>query len=193
MANLYTQFSDAIGPLTEERRDWFLDQVNVNAMAKHLLQAAIESKNYREALEYEPAKDLVLWPEYVGTIIPRHDRAELNQWDVWRDYVEDYYPGFELEIEQFEGGEFAWFYAEEAGRPGNVAELVQEFLAKFDPESAWTTTYAETCDKMRLGEFSGGAVFVTAEGDRVHGRARLGPTRSSKRGRRRIHARAERG
>ena len=54
------------------------------------------------------------------------------------------------------------FFAEEYGDPYALAELVQEFLAKFRPNKFFAINYSETCSKMRLEEFSGGAVFVTA-------------------------------
>jgi hypothetical protein len=54
-------------------------------------------------------------------------------------------------------------YAEENGDVGRTAHLVQKFLKAFRPEQAWSLTYAATCSKTRVGEFSGGAVFVTAE------------------------------
>ena len=44
-----------------------------------------------------------------------------------------------------------------------MAHLVQKFLKKFRPDQCWSLTYATTCSKPRLGEFGGGAVFVTAD------------------------------
>ncbi|MGA2258340.1 MAG: hypothetical protein ABSG53_27055, partial [Thermoguttaceae bacterium] len=40
--------------------------------------------------------------------------------------------------------------------------LVHKFLKRFRPDQCWSLTYANTCSKFRVGEFSGGAVFVTA-------------------------------
>jgi hypothetical protein len=56
------------------------------------------------------------------------------------------------------------FFAEEYGDTYALALLVQEFLAKFRPNKSFSINYAETCSKMRVEEFSGGAVFVTAHG-----------------------------
>ena len=44
------------------------------------------------------------------------------------------------------------------GRPHKV----QKFLKKFRPDQCWSLTYSTTCSKPRVGEFGGGAVFVTA-------------------------------
>ena len=43
-----------------------------------------------------------------------------------------------------------------------VAHFVQQFLKSFRPGDCWSLTYATTCSKPRVGEFGGGAVFVTA-------------------------------
>jgi hypothetical protein len=59
-------------------------------------------------------------------------------------------------------GRHLWIYAEEGGDVERVAHLVQKFLKKFRPEECWSLSYATTCSKPRVGEFGGGAVFVTA-------------------------------
>ena len=56
-----------------------------------------------------------------------------------------------------------WLYAEEYADVEALAFFVQAFLAHFKREDYWTLSYAETCSKPRLSEFSGGAVFVTGE------------------------------
>ena len=49
------------------------------------------------------------------------------------------------------------------GSPERVAHLVQKFLRQFRPKECWSLTYATICSKPRVGEFGGGAVFVTAD------------------------------
>ena len=44
----------------------------------------------------------------------------------------------------------------------NVGIVVQAFLKKFRPDAFFALTYAAWCDKLRVGEFAGGALFVTA-------------------------------
>jgi hypothetical protein len=85
-----------------------------------------------------------------------------------RDYEDseddDYtYSGFECEFQERHGKCYLWLVAEESGDPGRVAHLVQNFLKKFRPDQCWSLTYATTCSKPRIGEFGGGAVFVTAD------------------------------
>lgn len=55
-----------------------------------------------------------------------------------------------------------WLYADGHGDVGRVAHLVQKFLKQFRPDESWSLGYATTCSKPRVGEFGGGAVFVTA-------------------------------
>jgi hypothetical protein len=54
-------------------------------------------------------------------------------------------------------------YSEESGNIDAVADLLCAFLKRFRPNDVETITWATTCSKMRDGEFSGGAVVVTAE------------------------------
>lgn len=54
-------------------------------------------------------------------------------------------------------------YAEESAEPEHVAAFAQEFLRKFRQDSSFHLSWAGFCDKLRPGEFGGGAVFVTAE------------------------------
>ncbi len=58
---------------------------------------------------------------------------------------------------------YLWFNADDYGNPDHVAWLVQKFLKRFRPDQCWSLTYASTCSKLRVGEFGGGAVFVTAD------------------------------
>jgi len=58
-----------------------------------------------------------------------------------------------------------WFlhlYATQSGNVGNVAYVVQKFLKRFRPADSWCLTYCIGSDRAGVGEFGGGAVFVTA-------------------------------
>ncbi len=67
-----------------------------------------------------------------------------------------------------EGGRHLWLYSEECGHVDRVAHLIQKFLRDFRPHRCWSLTYATTCSKPRVGEFGGGAVFVTADDIKWH-------------------------
>jgi len=56
-----------------------------------------------------------------------------------------------------------WVYSEESADLDHVVGVVQSFLRKFRPKSCCCLQYAETCSRPRIGEFGGGAVFVTAD------------------------------
>jgi len=75
---------------------------------------------------------------------------------------DEYFPQFEYSSEGAETVDF-WFRAEESGDPSQVAEAVQAFFKHFEKKDTWSLTWAATCSKMRVDEFSGGAVVVTSE------------------------------
>ena len=81
------------------------------------------------------------------------------------DYDSDLGFSYEFDDDEDAGGwgRHLWVYTEESGEPGRVAHLVQNFLNTFRPQDSWSLQYACTCSKPRIGEFSGGALFVTAE------------------------------
>jgi hypothetical protein len=72
----------------------------------------------------------------------------------------EWWPGFEWELREIDGD--LWLYSEESGCMEHVAEFVRAFLANFRPKSCWSLTWADTCSNPRIGEFSGGGMFVTA-------------------------------
>ncbi len=56
-----------------------------------------------------------------------------------------------------------WIYTVDTGNVEQVAYFAQQFLKTHRPHSFFAFTYAETCNKPRINEFGGGAVFVTAK------------------------------
>jgi len=71
--------------------------------------------------------------------------------------------GFQYDFQGDSHDRYLWISAEERGDVWRAAHLVQKFLRRFRPDQCWSLTYANTCSKLRLGEFGGGAVFVTAD------------------------------
>lgn len=57
-----------------------------------------------------------------------------------------------------------WFYAQECGNLDTMSELLLEFIRQFRPDDIIRVTWAATSEKMRIGEFSGGAVVISREG-----------------------------
>jgi hypothetical protein len=93
-------------------------------------------------------------------VIPRFLRDRTND---LADNAQGFCAEFHDDHDPDGWGRHLWLYTEEGGEPDHVAWLVQEFLKRFHPQECWSLTYATTCSKPRVGEFGGGAVFVTAE------------------------------
>jgi hypothetical protein len=97
-------------------------------------------------------------------------QLDVDRWDTeapeWEPPVGDVGAGFDWAIEQGRtdrGGQFLWIYSEASGYPENAARFVQGFLAKFRTTHCFSLTYSNTCTSPRIGEFAGGAIFVTAD------------------------------
>jgi hypothetical protein len=71
----------------------------------------------------------------------------------------DDWPGFQWELTRPDFD--LWLYGVECGNVSHVGEFVRAFLARFRLSDSWSLTWAETCSKPRIGEFGGGALFVT--------------------------------
>jgi hypothetical protein len=67
------------------------------------------------------------------------------------------------EIERRDDGADLWLYAEEGCDLDCLVDFLQGFLKENRPDSYIGFEWANTCSKMRLDEFSGGSVFITAE------------------------------
>lgn len=86
-------------------------------------------------------------------------RVEKLQSDLENDADVDY-PG---EIVVDEGNRQVHLYSESGGDPFATVKIVQEFLKFYRSKGHFSLTWAFTCDKPRIGEFGGGALFVTAD------------------------------
>ena len=67
------------------------------------------------------------------------------------------------DIERRDDGADLWLYAEEGADLDCLVDFLQDFLKENRPDSYIGFEWANTCSKMRLDEFSGGSVFITAE------------------------------
>lgn len=150
MANNYLLFSEVIPRLSPEEEQWLNEQLAVIYV--------LDGKEYDE--DQLPEGQDPDAAEYHGCRAFRDMEEDDSAWDEL--------PGFEYsfgtdEEEDPQGwGRHLWIYAEEGGVLTRVAHLVQEFLKTFRPKECWSVTYSETCSKPRVGEFGGGAIFVTA-------------------------------
>jgi len=147
VANNYLQFSEVVPHLTEAEEPWLEEQ----------LQTVCVFGAHEYAEDAVPTDLADAKPDWTGVRFLRDKKDHDAQWDAL---------GFEFSFGDDAPtgwGRHLWLYAEESGEPGNVAHLVQKFLKKFRSGQCWGLTYAATCSKPRVGEFDGGAVFVTAK------------------------------
>ena len=75
------------------------------------------------------------------------------------DDFDEPFPHFDSSLSQ----NSLWVYAEEYGNIEILGRIVQSFFRKFRPDGFFSLTWADTCSKMRVDEFGGGAMIVTAE------------------------------
>jgi len=148
MANNYLEFSEVLPHLTEKEADWLRQQLEVvwvfgdqeyseDALPDDLNREDVDwigCRAYRDMEGYDPADG-----DEVGFEYEFHDDHEPNGW-----------------------GRHLWLHAVEYAELDRLAHLVQKFLKRFRPDHFWSLTYATTCSKPRVGEFGGGALFVTA-------------------------------
>jgi hypothetical protein len=148
VADNYLDFSEIIANLTEEQEAWLKEQLQPIRV--------FGAKEYPE--DAVPAELAETEPDWAG-VRCLQDKTDYDpQYDAL---------GFQYNFHDdhdTEGwGRHLWFYTEGWGDASNVAHLVKKFLKMFRPDHCWSLTYSTTCSKPRVGEFSGGAVFVTAD------------------------------
>lgn len=78
-----------------------------------------------------------------------------------RAIKENGYLGFDWSIGDTD--QFLWIRSDESGSPYLAAEFVMQFLMRHRPKQCVTFAWADTCSKLRLDEFGGGACVITAK------------------------------
>ena len=73
----------------------------------------------------------------------------------------DCWPCFEWEFENNKSN--LWLYAEENANIDHLAWFVQAFLVKFRPTEIFKATGADYCSKLRVGEFGGWWLVISAK------------------------------
>ena len=148
MADNYIQFSEVIPELTAEEEGWLKDQLEIVYI--------VDGKEYTEdTVPGDHYSDVANW---VGC------RALRDMEDYDSDAGDD--AGFQYEFDDSDEedvGRHLWLFSRDWAFIDNVAHLVRKFLGQFRPTECWSLTWSATCTKPRVGEFGGGAVFVTAE------------------------------
>jgi len=147
MADHYLEFSEMLTHLTDAEINW--------------LQNQLETVHIIDGVEY--TEDTLPDTGGTGDATWIGCRACRDMEDYDPDFGEDVGFGYSFPEEVDEDrGRYLWIHSEEHGCVDRVAHLVQKFLRAFRPDACWSLTHAGTCSKPRVGEFGGGAVFVTA-------------------------------
>ncbi len=149
MAENYLQFSETLNNMTAEEAAWLEDQLQ-----------SIAVFGDREFRKNDPAiATMPNEPDFAGPRFLRDDPDFDCSYDV---------RGFDFAFEDEQDARNLSLYADDYGNPEHVAWLVHKFLKRFRLDQCWSLTYSNTCSKPRVGEFAGGAVFVTANQIKCH-------------------------
>jgi len=148
MADMYTEFSEVIPNITTEEEAWLKNQLEIVYIFGE--------------------------EEYTDATLPKDRSSDEADWVGCRAFrdLEGYDcsagadAGFQFEFcdsDAEDVGRHMWLYAQDWGYVDNVIHLVRKFLSECRPDDCWSLTWSTTCSKPKIGEFGGGAVFVTAE------------------------------
>ncbi len=136
MAEYFTQWSTELEIKSEEERAW-LDEV----LSLNLEDMEDEDEDFDQ---YQVMAD-----------VKKNLGFQLTE----DDFDIGSFPGFEFRVSK----ENLWAYSEDDGNLDVLSRIVQAFFKKFRPDGFFYVTWANTCNKMRVNEFNGGAMVVTAE------------------------------
>lgn len=148
MADYYTQFSEGLTNITPEEEAWlnYALRCFTDESQEILTDGDLDEAKVEAIRKDEP------WYDDNGSGLP--------------------VLGFDAEFETNapdEGGRTLRLYAEENGTPWCAAVLVQTFFKKFRPKAVWTLRWADTCNRLRIGAFCGGAIVVSADDIQLSG------------------------
>jgi hypothetical protein len=143
MPDYFTQFSEVFDHLTADEEAWLRQQLT------HIY--VFGEKEYADGELPESLKP---------------DEADWSGYRLWRGAgaSDPDYLSFDYEFDEDDRwGRHLWVYAMDFGEPARVVELARKFLKRFRPDQCWELTFASACSNPGVGDFGGGAVFVTAD------------------------------
>ena len=129
------------------------------------------SNNYlkfSEELDRLTSREMDWWVSILDEIDRRLKDADLvetgpfedEEWEwIHTDFVEAGCIDFRYVVKS----NSIFFYAEEHGNPAQVCNLVQQFFNLFRPDGQFHITWAEYCDRPKIGHARGGAAAVTKD------------------------------
>jgi hypothetical protein len=142
MADSFLQFSETLNNITTAESLWLQHQLEPIAV--------IDETEYAE----DAVPDSTIEPSFRGLRFLR-DYEDLDD--------DTDLKGFDIAFQEDGEQVYAWLFADAYGDVGRLAHLIRKFLKQFRRDQCWSLTYANTCSKLRVGEFGGGAVLVTAD------------------------------
>lgn len=103
---------------------------------------------------------------------PPDDHNEYLKWCKNRNVDPDadvhrWWPGLRILEKNAPNPWGLWVRADDVAAVDFVAHMVQTFFARFEINRFFKLTWAETCSKLRVGEFSGGGFLVFPFGKEV--------------------------
>lgn len=143
MANNYTQWSESF-EIKKEAVQWLKD-----------LAHGFEDKfpDDWDSVDKESLEKLISYLAEMG--------ADTSGISSWMTYPSDW-PGFHFSIEG-DDTPHLWVYSEEGGNIDHLCVFLQAYLKKFSPEEVFRLSWADTCSRLRVGEFGGGFAVISAD------------------------------
>lgn len=118
---------------------------------------------FSEVIDNLTDEEIVWWRSEILRIHEIQEKIESGEIE---DDLDDDSLCFEFELDA--SRRRVWFHPDESGNPGAVADVVHRFLKETGRKDCFWLNWAEYCSKPRIGEFGGGAIFVTAKGVEWH-------------------------
>jgi hypothetical protein len=163
MANYYTLFSEVLPNLTPEEEAWLrqqLELVDIHGNEVHTDDEESGGLDDEHSSTWFQNNSALGW---VGSrfylTMPQDEPVSEGAGGTPCEY------SFDDDDRPDQWGRHLWLYSEQCEGCGDlegIAHLVQQFLKQFRPDQCWSLEYAASCSNPRVGEFGGGAVFVTA-------------------------------
>lgn len=142
MANNYLQFSEEIGGISQEEKEW--------------IDSVPQGIEFSDNPDYEDDEE---WITAFETALEEHSFSDAQIAELLGAGNIDEFPQFECKTKDG----CWWLYAEEYADIEHVACVIQAFIRRFRPEFIFKLTWAETCDKPRIEQFGGGWLVVSKD------------------------------
>ena len=167
MADNYLNFSEVVANLTKEGRG--VDEGTASTHPCFWRQGISRRRRARRTGRHEP--------DWAGVRFSPRQRRLRSRTGMFLGFEYN----FDDDPDQGGWGRHLWVYGEDYRNPGQRRMVGSEVSQNVPPDQCWWLAYATTFSKPRVGEFGGGAIFVTANKT-----SRRMPTPSSSRNRIRV-------